>query len=91
MMTTTAMIDLYEDGTTLVPVDFWDFACEMDFSVRLFHHLRRLGVTNDQDVLDFYFKVFDLSTYEKKWGKRTAFEFADKIGKYLNRMELGCN
>jgi hypothetical protein len=90
MMTNTA-IDLYSDGTILVPIDFWDFACEMDFSVRLFHHLRRLGVANDQDVLDFYFKVFDLSTYEKKWGKRTAFEFADKIGKYLNQKELSGN
>ena len=90
-MMTNAMIDPYEDGTILVPVDFWDFACEMDFSVRLFHHLRRLGVANDQDVLNFYFKVFDLSTYEKKWGKRTAFEFADKIGKYLNQLELGHN
>ena len=91
MMTNTAMIDLYEDGTIFVPVDFLDFAYEMDFSVRLFHLLRRLGVANDQDVLDFYFQIFDLSTYEKKWGKRTAFEFADKIGKYINRMELGCN
>ena len=87
----TAMFDLYGDGTVLVPVDFWNFACEMDFSVRLFHRLRHLGVANDQDVLDFYFQVFDLPTYEKQWGKRIAFEFADKIGKYLNKIELGQN
>lgn len=90
-MMNIAMFDLYGDGTVLVPVDFWEFACEMDFSVRLFHRLRHLGVATDQDVLDFYFKEFDLSTYEKQWGKRIAFEFADKIGKYLNQLELGHN
>ena len=69
------MIDLYEDKTYFVSVGFFDFCAENEFSVRLFHCLRRMGLASADDVINFFFCEFDKKTYSLRWGKRTTKEF----------------
>ena len=69
------MIDLYEDGSVFVSENFYDFCADNDFSVRLFHRLRRFGLESGAEVIDFYRLEFKLEKYAPKWGKRTATEF----------------
>lgn len=69
------MIDLYEDGSVFVSENFYDFCADNNFSVRLFHRLRRFGLESGAEVIDFYRLEFKLEKYAPKWGRRTATEF----------------
>ena len=69
------MIDLYEDGSVFVSENFYTFCADNNFSVRLFHHLRRFGLESGAEVIDFYRLEFKLEKYAPKWGRRTAIEF----------------
>ena len=69
------MIDLYEDGSVFVSENFFEFCADNNFSVRLFHRLRRFGLESGAEVIDFYRLEFKLEKYAPKWGRRTATEF----------------
>lgn len=69
------MIDLYEDGSVFVSESFYDFCADNNFSVRLFHRLRRFGLESGAEVINFYRLEFKLEKYAPKWGRRTATEF----------------
>lgn len=69
------MIDLYKDGSVFVSENFFEFCADNNFSVRLFHRLRRFGLESGAEVIDFYRLEFKLEKYAPKWGRRTAAEF----------------
>ena len=79
------MIDLYEDGSVFVSENFYDFCADNDFSVRLFHRLRRFGLESGAEVIDFYRLEFKLEKYAPKWGRRTATEFETAMKALLIR------